>query len=230
MALKFGSLIVLIVSIFTLYFVICISQDTKIDTFQQPFDKGEKEILFYSPNPDPLINSLEFNLKCELYKENIMNPKVTKLGDIFNINIELIHNQVIWLIIIYILVIILLLLFFLFTIISVKKQNLYFACLSCCTILATVILAIINMILIYRFFITFYKSDISNFVEFLSCKNVKIEAFSKHFYVKDLDYHFTRFIIFGIITILLSTNSRKENNENNKQQNQNNNDIELVNN
>ena len=229
MCTKPGSILTLIISIFTLYYLICISSDTKIDTFQIPFKEGEKEELFHSLNKNPIIESLENSLKCELYKDSIMNPKVKKLGDVFNINIALIHQRSTYLIIIYAAVIISVVLFILFIAISAKYKNLYFACLSCCLIIASIALAIINVILMTKFFILLYKSDVAAFIEFLSCKNVNREAFSSHLYVEDLEYHFIRFIIFGILSFLLNT--RNNDNENKREQtNNNSNDIELVDN
>lgn len=229
MCSRLNSLLSLIVSICTLYYVVHISLDTKIDTFQHPLEQEDKKNLFFSPNSNPVINSLDYDLKCKLYEDSIMNPKVKKLGDLFNINIGLIHDQVTSLIIIYIVIIILIVLILFISILLSNTKNFLFVCLFCGALIATGGLIITNILLIFRIFGTFYKSDIFNFVQFLSCKNVNRQAFGKHLYVEDLQYHFIRFVFFGILSLLFTSGSNSRNNENNNRQQENADDIELTN-
>ena len=80
MLTKFSSLLGLYISISALVYLIKIRSDIKFDTFQEPFLVGQKDKLFtfYSN-----ITSANIGIKCELYEEAILNPKVNKLGDVF---------------------------------------------------------------------------------------------------------------------------------------------------
>ena len=50
-----------------------------------------------------------------------------------------------------------------------------------------------------------------------------------HLYVEDLQYHFIRFVFFGILSLLFTSGSNSRNNENNNRQQENADDIELTN-
>ena len=103
MANKFLSVFGLGLSIATLVYLFNIRSDTQIDTFQQPFQPGQKDKLFtFFSN----ITSADIGIKCELYEEAILSPKVKKLGDVFYLNIESIHTKSTQLLILYIVVII----------------------------------------------------------------------------------------------------------------------------
>ena len=119
MANKFLSVFGLGLSIATLVYLFNIRSDTQIDTFQQPFQPGQKDKLFtfYSN-----ITSSNIGIKCELYERAIMNPKVKKLGDVFYLNIESIHTKSTQLLILYIVVIIALFLTILIRICIASKQ------------------------------------------------------------------------------------------------------------
>ena len=93
----------LFISIGALVYLIKIRSDTKVDTFQQPFQPGQKDKLFtfYSN-----ITSANIGIKCELYERAILNPKVKKLGDVFYLNIESIHTRSTQLLILYVVLIV----------------------------------------------------------------------------------------------------------------------------
>ena len=70
-----------------------IRSDTNNNIFQQIIEPSMKEKFFYSINTTPAVNPAEVSIKCELYQNAIMNPKLTKLGDLFDLNIEDIHSK-----------------------------------------------------------------------------------------------------------------------------------------
>ena len=80
--LKFAKIAIPIIA---LVYAIKVFRDTEIDTFQIQFETGEKEKFFITP----LNNNL--NSPCQNYQKLIMEPKITKLGDIFMINNNNIH-------------------------------------------------------------------------------------------------------------------------------------------
>ena len=86
--ISIGLSILVFISIFQ------ILSDTKHDEFQQPFSIGEKEKMFYGSNTNPLIDSSIVSIKCEMYQNTIMDPKVSKMGEVFNLNMKLIHDKI----------------------------------------------------------------------------------------------------------------------------------------
>ena len=89
----FASLIGLVFSILSLVYLFKIRSDTNDNIFKQPIVPSIKEKFFYSTNTTPAVNPADISIKCELYQESIMNPKVTMLGDVFNLNIDNIHSK-----------------------------------------------------------------------------------------------------------------------------------------
>ena len=94
------SLLGFIISICSIVFLFKLRGDSKLDTFKQPFEVGEKGKLFNSQNISSITSS-EFAIKCELYQEAIMSSKVDKLGYVFNLNVENIHRRTTQLVIIF---------------------------------------------------------------------------------------------------------------------------------
>ena len=186
-----------------------ILSDTRYDAFQQPFASGEKEILFNNKVTNPLVSSPEVNIKCEMYQNIIMNPKVSKLGDIFNLNIKLIHDNIESLLIVTLCEV--LLLFSSICIIILSRNN--FNSLSCIITLMKLSLGIANLVLLNKVFFIFYKSNINQFMEFLQCKNINRPGFGNYLYAEDLYEHFASFVIANIIDIYLkiifSENNKK---------------------
>ena len=190
-----------------------LSSGTNIDIFQQPFASGEKEKFFISPVTNNLVNSSSFNIKCEMYQNAIMKPKVTKLGDVFNLNLQSIHTQIRNL---------LFTVFFMF---------IFFFIYSCCLTFsssAIIYLAIFVLVLIaiffvsflyyfYRMIMAFYGSDMNQFTEFLNCQNVNRMGFNKYLILDNILYNFEKIIILCILIVLLNIffKSKEKNNQEN---------------
>ena len=112
--ISIGFSILIFVSIFQ------ILSDTKNDAFEQQISLGEKEKMFYGTNTNPLIDSSIIGIKCEMYQNIIMDPKISKMGEVFNLNINLIHDKIYSLLIVEVLAFVFLVFYFICMIISVK--------------------------------------------------------------------------------------------------------------
>ena len=223
------SIISLTLSILLFISIFHVISDTKHDQFQQPFSKGEKELMFYTKETNPLINYFQIGIKCQMYQDAIMNPKVTKMSDVFNLNIGLIHDKAGSLLIVIILCLVFLVFFFVCAVISVKIKSLSLICLSLILVLASVGFNIANFVLLYKVTKIFYSSDMNQFIEFLKCQNVNRDGFSKYLYAEDLYKHFNIFVILNIIYILWNLSSSQSEKKNEQAQTNNNTgDIELT--
>ena len=218
----FVSFIGLVISICVLVYLFKIRSDTKEDLFQQPIDPALKGKFFYSTNTTPAINPAEVGIKCELYQEVIMNPKVTKLGDFFNLNIESIHSKANMLLLIGILAIIMLLLTIVALFFLEQTKSLLFIFLTCILSLGNVALIICNLVVSILFFLSYYNGDTYRFVEFLSCKNVNKSEFGNYLFAEKLKTHFTVFVVLNIINLYMNSKVNTTANSNNQQQQQNN--------
>ena len=219
---SFCSFIGLIISIIALVYLFKIRSDTKEDIFQKPIEPTLKGKFFYSTNTIPAVNPAEVGIKCELYQDAIMNPKVTKLGDFFNLNIESIHSKANILLLIGALVIIMLLLTILSLFLLVQTKSLIFIFLTCIVSLGNVALIICNLVMSILFFLSYYNGDTYRFVEFLSCKNVNKNEFGDYLFAEKLKQHFTVFVVLNIINLYMNSKVNTTTNSNNQQQQQNN--------
>ena len=202
---SFCSFIGLIISIIALVYLFKIRLDTKEDIFQKPIDQTLKGKFFYSTNTTPSVNPAEVGIKCELYQEAIMNPKVTKLGDFFNLNIENIHSKATILLVIFILSIIMLFLTILALYLLSQTKSLLFIFLSCILSLGNVAIIICNIVTTILFFLSYYNGDTYRFVEFLSCKNVNKNEFGSYLFAEKLKKHFTVFVVLNIINLFINS-------------------------
>ena len=220
----FLSFIGLIISISALVYLCKIRSDTSIDVFQQPFEEGKKEKLFY-PNDSSVYSDL--CLKCELYQNSIMNPKVTKLGDFFELNIEKIHSRANILLLLFILMIVFLFLTFFSLFLYSKTKSLWFICLSCIVTLGNIFLVVFNFIFTILLLVAYYNGDTYRFVEFLSCKNVNREEFGNYLFAEKLKKDFTIFVILNIINLIMNSRVNSSTKTNNQKEQNNNQGIEL---
>ena len=208
------SIVKLSVTIFLFINIFKILSDTNHDAFQKPFAIGEKETLFYTKETNPLVIPSEIGIKCEMYQNAIMNPKVSKLGEVFNLNIELIHDQIGRLLIVVVLSFVFLVFYIICFLIAIKKKSVTLGCLSCLMILASVSFAVAIFVLLYKLIIIFYKSDMKQFIEFLKCKNVNRAGFANYLYAEKLYDHFIMFVITSIIHIFFNISSSQNINKN----------------
>ena len=220
------SIISFCLTIAVIVFIFFIRSDTAKNVFEDVLTQEDKNKFFYAPGTNPLIQPSEIGIKCQMFQNAIMDPKVTKLGDVFSLNIELIHEKTTSLLIIWISSLVVTVFYFICFFKNLGSHSVTILCLSCVFLIASFVFAIANFILLYRLIIAFYYSDMNQFIQFLKCKNVARDGFSKYLFVEDLHYHVALFIIFSIIQI--GSNINKDNSSENRRE-RNNNDIELEN-
>ena len=218
--LNFSLLLAVIVLVFL------IRSDTSKNYFNEQLTREEKNIFFYNTETNPLLQPSEIGIKCQMYQNIIMDERVTKLGDVFNLNIELIHDKTTALLILWISCLIFTIFCMICFFANIRTQNVTIICLSCCMLIGSFIFAIANFILLYKLILAFYYSDMNQFVQFLKCRNVVREGFSKYLYIEDLHYHIALFILCSIVQMGMQV-SNNNNDENRRERN--NNDIELEN-
>ena len=217
--LNFSLLLAVIVLVFL------IRSDTSKNYFNEQLTQEEKNIFFYNTETNPLLQPSEIGIKCQMYQNIIMDKRVTTLGDVFNLNIELIHDKTTALLILWISCLIFTIFCMICFFANIRTQNVTIICLSCCMLIGSFIFAIANFILLYKLILAFYYSDMNQFVQFLKCRNVVREGFSKYLYIEDLHYHIALFILCSIVQMGMQFNN---NNDENRRE-RNNNDTELEN-
>ena len=213
-------------SLAVFFFVSLIRSKTSKNYFNEQLTQEEKNKFFYGTETNPLIQPAEIGIKCQIYQNIIMDEKVTKLGDVFNLNIELIHDKTTALLILWISCLIFTIFCMICFFANIRTQNVTIICLSCCMLIGSFIFAIANFILLYKLILAFYYSDMNQFVQFLKCRNVVREGFSKYLYIEDLHYHIALFILCSIVQMGMQV-SNNNNDENRRERN--NNDVELQN-
>ena len=218
--LNFSLLLAVIVLVFL------IRSDTSKNYFNEQLTQEEKNIFFYNTETNPLLQPSEIGIKCQMYQNIIMDERVTTLGDVFNLNIELIHDKTTALLILWISCLIFTIFCMICFFANIRTQNVTIICLSCCMLIGSFIFAIANFILLYKLILAFYYSDMNQFVQFLKCRNVVREGFSKYLYIEDLHYHIALFILCSIVQMGMQL-SNNNNDENRRERN--NNDVELEN-
>ena len=203
---KFLSSLTMDILIF-IYFIY-LYKDTKKDIFQKPFEEGEKEELFILD-----LNTTIIDRKCELNEYVIMNPSAEKLGDVFDLNINSIHKDIIILLIINIIIFITTILFLiLFYICRNKEKTIIFLTFFYAILIFA--LSICHIVFIIRAIFSFYTGDTYRFVKFLSCPNANKEGFNKYLYAEKLYKDFKFFIIINIVSFFLRQfNTNGENDE-----------------
>ena len=218
--LNFSLLLAVIVLVFL------IRSDTSKNYFNEQLTQEEKNIFFYNTETNPLLQPSEIGIKCQMYQNIILDERVTKLGDVFNLNIELIHDKTTALLILWISCLIFTIFCMICFFANIRTQNVTIICLSCCMLIGSFIFAIANFILLYKLILAFYYSDMNQFVQFLKCRNVVREGFSKYLYIENLHYHIALFILCSIVQMGMQV-SNNNNDENRRERN--NNDVELEN-
>ena len=215
-----SSLIGFISTIVAFIYLIKVYGDTKIDVFQQPIHPGEKEKYFIDPasNPDQL---LKYDRQCQVYQDVIMNPNTKKLGDVFTLNTESIHNQSFYIIFLDVF----LLLFYVFFFIAIIFYIVVPQSATCLGV-TLVIFGFINLIIMFitniLFFIllyNYYSGDTNAYNSFLECKNINYIGFSRYRIVEALKNDFFYFMIFSIISLITSFIANRNKEDNNQSRN-----------
>ena len=224
---KIKSILSFCLSLAVIIFIFLIRTNTSKNYFNEQLTQEEKNKFFYGTETNPLLQPLEIGIKCQIYQNIIMDETVTKLGDVFNLNIELIHDKTTALLILWISCLIFTIFCMICFFANIRTQNVTIICLSCCMLIGSFIFTIANFILLYKLILAFYYSDMNQFVQFLKCRNVVREGFSKYLYVENLQYHIALFILCSIAQIGIQLINNNNNCE--KRRERNNNDIELEN-
>ena len=224
----FSLFIGLLISIIAMIYLFKIRSDTNNKIFQQIIEPSMKEKFFYSINTTPAVNPAEVSIKCELYQNAIMNPKLTKLGDLFDLNIEDIHSKANLLLLFAILAIISMLLTVFSLVLLEKIQSYFYICLIIILAFGIMVLGFSNLVLTILFFFSFYNGDTNKFVEFLSCKNVNRNEFSDYLFAEKLKKDFTIFVIFNIINSLINSKMNQNKNSNRQKPQRNGGQNEVV--
>ena len=224
----FSLFIGLLISIIAMIYLFKIRSDTNNNIFQQIIEPSMKEKFFYSINTTPAVNPAEVSIKCELYQNAIMNPKLTKLGDLFDLNIEDIHSKANLLLLFAILAIISMLLTVFSLVLLEKIQSHFYICLIIILAFGIMVLGFSNLVLTILFFFSFYNGDTNKFVEFLSCKNVNRNEFSDYLFTEKLKKDFTIFVIFNIINSLINSKMNQNKNSNRQKPQRNGGQNEVV--
>ena len=224
----FSLFIGLLISIIAMIYLFKILSDTNNNIFQQIIEPSMKEKFFYSINTTPAVNPAEVSIKCELYQNAIMNPKLTKLGDLFDLNIEDIHSKANLLLLFAILAIISMLLTVFSLVLLEKIQSYFYICLIIILAFGIMVLGFSNLVLTILFFFSFYNGDTNKFVEFLSCKNVNRNEFSDYLFAEKLKKDFTIFVIFNIINSLINSKMNQNKNSNRQKPQRNGGQNEVV--
>ena len=224
----FSLFIGLLISIIAMIYLFKIRSDTNNNIFQQTIEPSMKEKFFYSINTTPAVNPAEVSIKCELYQNAIMNPKLTKLGDLFDLNIEDIHSKANLLLLFAILAIISMLLTVFSLVLLEKMQSYFYICLIIILAFGIMVLGFSNLVLTILFFFSFYNGDTNKFVEFLSCKNVNRNEFSDYLFAEKLKKDFTIFVIFNIINSLINSKMNQNKNSNRQKPQRNGGQNEVV--
>ena len=202
------SLVGLVLWIFTLVYIFKIYGETKVDIFQNQFNPGEKEKFFtpLSQNPEQLLN---IEPQCKNYQEQIMNPNTKKLGDVFHLNTASVHRKAFYYIIITITFIVICVMFIiLMVLIAISSAN---SSLRTIASLILLILSLVSMVVIIlslinfiALFYSYYSGDTTTYYEFLRCKNVNYEGFSRYRIVEILKSDFRTFVQIIIFNMILS--------------------------
>jgi hypothetical protein len=224
----FSLFIGLLISIIAMIYLFKIRSDTNNNIFQQIIEPSMKEKFFYSINTTPAVNPAEVSIKCELYQNAIMNPKLNKLGDLFDLNIEDIHSKANLLLLFAILAVISMLLTVFSLVLLEKIQSYFYICLIIILAFGIMVLGFSNLVLTILFFFSFYNGDTNKFVEFLSCKNVNRNEFSDYLFAEKLKKDFTIFVIFNIINSLINSKMNQNKNSNRQKPQRNGGQNEVV--
>ena len=197
-----------IISISSFIYLFKIRSNTKEDLFQQQFELGKKEKLFYNMNLSSIALTDKL-IKCELYQEAIMNPKVNKLGIIFNLNNKNIYKRTTQLIIVFIFFFVFLTLHLLMLYFYAKTKSAFVFVFAYIILLAKFVLFFVNFIITIFLVVDFYKGDTYRFLDFLECKNLNKDEFSNYLYVKKLKNYFIIFVILNIISSMMNYKSNE---------------------
>ena len=197
------SILYIIITILTLVYLIRVYNDTKTDPLKENFGFEEKKKIFkYIAQYEEEMTSQEYN--CKKYQDFILEPEITKLEDIFHLNILTIHFCSFIILFIY-----------LFQI----SMTLLLPCIKgCAQSLNNWIIALLFSSLKeinyglstanFIFFIVsvnyFYNGDINTYCNFLACDNVNYEKFEKYRIVENINNNFWMFMCLQIVSICFS--------------------------
>ena len=198
-----GFFLTILSFIYAFIFLIYVYHDTIIDIFQEPLNPGEKEQFFIDPALNP-NKTLKYDRQCQMYQDLIMQPSTKKLGDVFKLNYEPIHNNSYYIIIINIFIIFSYT-YFILAICAIKFfPDLFFSFGSIKIIfnVTIYIAALLESILFLLVLYYFYSGDTYSYNNFLECRNVNYPGFVKFKNIERFKSDFSFFVFFNVINAL----------------------------
>ena len=174
----------------TLIFSLPIYLFSNNDSFQIQFQPGEKQdffVPFDKKKADP-----KKELICKGYEDWIMDKSVTKLGDVFHTNIQIIHEKIT--IIIGILILVIVIYIIVIFLHDCFPSIPYLNNILLLSILFTQGARILNFVFFIQLLYYYIFGDIGKYTEFLRCRNVNYKEFAKYGYFSVLEKIFRIFI------------------------------------
>ena len=199
------TIITTIIFLLQFYFLFKIYSYSKRDPFEYEIKQNEKENYFIDTDINKDLNIYD-DKECITYQNLIMDKKAKKLGDVFYLNLNVIHSRLTGLLVITIFNIVCLIIMLLIIIIIKFISSAAY----CCLIIVAIIKYCldINGILILCYFILFlcdfYHGDINTYIDFLSCPNVNSLGFRRYRIIELFKYNYEGYILMIIINCIFS--------------------------
>ena len=195
-------IIYIIITILTFVYLIKVYNDTKTDPLQDNLDVEEKKKFFkYIAQYEEEMNT--FEIKCKKYQDFILESEITKLGDIFHLNIWTIHFCSYIIIFIFIFHISLTLLVPCLKECAKATNDLIIGLLFSSLRDINLGLPTANFVIIIFMINSFYNGDINTYYDFISCDNVNYDKFEKYRSVENLKINFWMFMCLQIVLFCL---------------------------
>ncbi len=185
------------------YFLLKMYTYSKTDVFEYELKPNEKEKFFiddYIKEKNDIIN----DSKCMLYQELIMDKNTKKLGDVFNLNLELIHSRSVVLLTLVVVYIVFYIILILISMIIIFTPSM----LNCCSVIIAAIsfnfaiLGGVNFIFLIVFLYAFYKGDINAYIDFLNCPYVNPLEFRRYRNIEIFKSNYKGYITIVIINFI----------------------------
>ena len=168
-------------------------------------------MFFVDPASNPNKRNFRDGQECQTYQNLIMDPKTTKLGDVFNLKVVSIHNRAFELLILNIFIILAYLIILLGAEIikCIPGIELIMSIVMYAAGIAIYIampLMTLGFILILYFF---FSSDSGEYKRFLECRNVDYLGFARFRDAEALRSDFYFYLFCNLIPLLLGYSADK---------------------
>ena len=199
------TMITIILFLLQLYFLFKIYSYSKRDPFEYEIKQNEKENYFIGTDINKDLNIYD-DKQCITYQNLIMDKKTKKLGDVFYLNLNVIHSRLTGLLVITIFNIVCLIIMLLIIIIIKFISSAAYCCLIIIAIIKYCLDINGTLILCYfiLFLYDFYHGEINTYIDFLSCPNVNSLGFRRYRIIELFKYNYEGYIIMIIINFIFS--------------------------